>query len=334
MSTTYRVPSGPEYALTGRTRSSRAAKISPFLNPLRAVRPPVPVVVDGEPVQHVRGAVGDEHAAAQLRGQAVAAVDDGRGRALHDARGAVGPERLVAVAAIDAARRPHRPDLGIREGHQRLVEAARLHDVRVAHEVARGRVVHEEGRVVHVAPHAPAVVDGAAPLSAVEGRHHLEGAGLVPQVPVVLGRVDPVVEPPDEAVRVVLGVPLQAAVAVADQRLLVHTQVAVGVAHPPEVRRLAHEHAVGHGLDCARQDELVREDRPAIHLPVVVEVLQDSHAADPLAGVLHARAHREGGHLDDPHASVGVEIDEDRVLDQRLFRHQLDPVAGGERRSS
>ena len=61
---------------------------------------------------------------------------------------------------------------------------------------------------------------------------------------------------------------------------------------------------------------------------VVVEVLEHDDAADRLARVLHPFAHREGRHLDHPQAAVGVEVHQDRILDERLLRDQLDVVAG------
>ena len=207
-------------------------------------------------------------------GQLVAAIDDRRADPLDRQRAVVGAEELIAIAAVDAAGRADRPHHRILAGEERLVEAAGAHEIRVARVVARRDEVREQRRVVHVPEHPPGIVLGRAPLAARERRDRLDLAVLQAQVEITLGRVHHVVHRPEQAVGVVLDGRGGPAVGVADQILGVGLEVAVGVLHQPEVRRLADEHALIQDLERARQHQLVGEDGALVHHAVAVGVFQ------------------------------------------------------------
>ena len=88
-----------------------------------------------------------------------------------------------------------------------------------------------------------------------------------------------VVEGPVEAVGVVLDVDVAAAEAIGHACLRVHAEVAIGVAHEPDVGWLGHEYAVREHFHAAGQHEAVGKDRAAIHAAVTVGVLQHDDAA-------------------------------------------------------
>ena len=231
------------------------------------------VVMDDDAADEVGGGIDDEDVAAELRGKAIAAID--RGRADGGVRGepAVGAEHAGLVAAVDARRRPRpaRPTFtSLFVAAQGLVAAARSQQARVPREVRRRNQIDVQDRLVRVAVDPSGIVLRCAPLAARERLAHLERPLLQPQVDVGLGRVHPVVERPEQAVRVVLDVGVEPPVGVGDELLGVGAQVAVGVAGEPEVGRLADEHAAIEHLQRPRQNQLVEEDRLLVHLPVVV----------------------------------------------------------------
>ena len=143
----------------------------------------------------------------------------------------------------------------------------------------------------------------------------------------MLGRVDPVVERPHQTVGVVLGACLPLAVRVGHQLLGVGAQIAVGVARQPEIRRLGDQHAAVEDLQGARQHEAVEEDRPLVHLPVIVHVFEDDDPAGGIAFRGRGEIGHEPRHFDRPQPSVRIEVDQDRILDHRLRRDELEAVA-------
>jgi hypothetical protein len=93
------------------------------------------------------------------------------------------------------------------------------------------------------------------------------------------------------------------------------------------VRRLTNQDAVVEHLDGPRQHETIREHRPLVHRAVVVGVLEHDHASDRrFLGRRHEVRH-VARHLDDPHPTLEVPVDCDRILDERLARDELDPIA-------
>ena len=147
-------------------------------------------------------------------------------------------------------------------------------------------------------------------------------------MPVVFGRVDRVVEPPEQAVRVVLDTGLAAAVGIADELLRVGLEIAVGVLHQPQVRWLSDQDAVVGHLDRSRQHQLVREHGPLVHDAVAILIFQDDNVVDRLARVHRVRFGHEPGHLENPQPPVRIEIDGDGIHDQRLFGDELRVISG------
>jgi hypothetical protein len=103
--------------------------------------------------------------------------------------------------------------------------------------------------LVRIPVNPPRVVVGYAPFTAGKRLLHLELAVLEAQQNVAFRRVHPVVETPVESVCVLLDPCLAAAIGVGHQLLLVHLEVAVGVLHQPDVRRLGDKHAGIEDLD-------------------------------------------------------------------------------------
>jgi len=143
----------------------------------------------------------------------------------------------------------------------------------------------------------------------------------------VVGVVDPVVDAPEQPVRAVLRIALGIAVVGANEFACVSAKVARGVAREPEVGRGRYEHAVLQHLHRTRQHEAVHEDRGLVHPAVMIRVLEHHDAS---CGTIFSRTLQVGHvapHFHDVHASVGVEVDGDRVLHQRLRGDELQSVA-------
>ena len=139
----------------------------------------------------------------------------------------------------------------------------------------------------------------------------------------------PVVEPPEETVRVLLDARLAASVLIGDELLLVHLQVAVGVLHQPHVRRLGDQHAGIEDLQRSGEDQVVGKDRALVHAAVVIGVFEHDDLADRLHerfGSLKIRD--EPWHLDDPEASLQIPIHDDGILDERFACDQLQVISG------
>jgi hypothetical protein len=101
---------------------------------------------------------------------------------------------------------------------------------------------------------------------------------------------------------------------IGDELLAVHLQIAVGVAHEPQVRGLADEDAAIEDFQRSREHQSLGEHGPLVHLPVELPARLDvGHVA---------------GHLDSPQAAVSVPIDDHRVLDHRFAGDELNVVAG------
>ena len=116
----------------------------------------------------------------------------------------------------------------------------------------------------------------------------------------MLGRVHHVVHRPEQAVGVVLDAAVRVAVGVDDRVLGVGLEVAVGVLHQPQIRRLTDQHAVIEHLQGARHRQLVGEHRLLVHPAVVVGVLEHADPVERLARVAPGRVRQEGQHLERP----------------------------------
>ncbi len=289
------------------------------------------VVLHDDPAHEVARRLGDEDVAVELGGQPVSPVDHWRADGRVGGERPVGAEDTALIAAVHAARRPHRPDrvdLPV-VALERLVAAARPKQTRIARVVGRRHEVHVQDRLVRVPIDPPRVVLRRPPLAARQRLLHVELVVSPAQVDIHLRGVHPVVERPEQAVRVVLDGRLPPAVLIGDQILRIRLQIPVGVFHQPEIRRLADQHAVGEHLERPRQDEPVGEHRAFVHLPVGVGVLEHDDPAGRLVLVRSLDVVHVAGHLDRPEAAIGVPVDEDRILNQRLAGHELDLVPVG-----
>ena len=200
--------------------------------------------------------------------------------------------------------------------------------------VVRRNDIDVQRRLVRIPENPPRIVLRDAPLSARQRLSHVELAVLQSQIDVDLGRVDVVVERPQQAVRVVLDVRFLSPVLIRDELFAIGPQIAVGVLKQPEVRRLRDEHAAIEHFQPARQDEAVLKHRALVHAAVVVRVFEHDNLADRRVLTLRVDVGHVAGHLDGPHAAVAVPVDHDRVLNQRLARDELDAIAGRHVRTS
>jgi hypothetical protein len=141
----------------------------------------------------------------------------------------------------------------------------------------------------------------------------------------------PVVERPEQRVGVVLDVRLTAAVGIGDRLFRVSLAVPVGVLHVPEVRRFRHQHPFVEHFQRPRQYEAVGEDRPFVHPAVAVGVLERDDAAGRVVLVAGADVGHVARHLDRPQPAFLVPVDDDRILDEGLARHELEPVTRRQR---
>jgi len=140
--------------------------------------------------------------------------------------------------------------------------------------------------------------------------------------------MDPVVDAPEKAVGVALDAGFSAPVPRAHQFLGIHLQVAIGVAHQPDVWRLQNEDAVVEDLHGTRLHEAVGEDCPLVQLPVVVGVLEHDDAPDGIQiGLRRLKVADEFRIFDDPQPTIRIPIDGNRILNERLARHEFDVIA-------
>ena len=218
---------------------------------------------------------------------------------------------------------------------ERLVTAASPKQGWVAGEVRRGHQVHVQHGFVVVPIDAAGVVLGRAPLSARQRSLYLERAIDVSQHHVGAGtrHVDAIVEPPQQGVGVHLDVGLAASIGCGDEVFPVTPEIAIRVAHQPDVRGLAHEHALLENLHRQRLDQAVGEHRAPVHDAIAVRVLEHDDAADGLVLAGRLDIAHVPGQLDGPESSSRIPVDRNRILDERLARHQFEAVAGwhGER---
>ena len=70
----------------------------------------------------------------------------------------------------------------------------------------------------------------------------------------------------------------------------------------------------------SREMEPVHVDGALVHLAVLVRVLEDHDPVDRLDLTLAVGIGHVASHLDDPDAAIGVDVDRDRLLDERLAR--------------
>ena len=244
-------------------------------------------------------------------------------------------EHLGPVAAVDARVDAVRPDELLRRGLG--VEARGAAEGRIAQQVARVDDVDAQEVAVVIgiqaaevvlreAPLPTEVAGGADPLTVVE----LEARG-------VGADVEPAVVAPEQRIRSALRIgELRAGRVDAyaevrrDLDLFVSLAIAVCVAAEPEMRRGTDECAVAMEDECARQDDVVQEDRALVHAAIAIGVLEHHHAALRLVFRRPVKVFHVARHLDDPEAAVGAELQDRRVADQRGLGDELDAVARGD----
>ena len=270
--------------------------------------------------------LGNDRRAAKLGRELIAAVDRGAAGDRESFKRAVFAE--FGAAQGDARRDADREDLvgvGTQVDVQARVGGAtaerRLH-VLVAKRVFGRNQIDVQRRVFVVVEESPDVVLRDAPLAAKGGRLFDQFAvdEAVPHGR--LGVVHPIVHRVEQAVVGVLGVARLSVLA--DEFLRIAFHVAVGVAAVPEVRRLGDEDAPSDERHGPRHDELIEEHGRLVVERVAVGVFQDDDLADrvPFAGPVHIE--HPAAHLDDPHPPVGIELETDRIGDERLMGHAFE----------
>ncbi len=127
-----------------------------------------------------------------------------------------------------------------------------------------------------------------------------------------------------------LDVGFQPAVVVGDELFRIGAEIAVRVAGEPQVGRFGDQHTVRQHFERARQHQLVEEHRLLVHPPVIIEILEDADPSERLALAGRGDVRHVAEHLDYPHASIRIEVDEHGLFDHRLARDELDVVSGRE----
>jgi hypothetical protein len=140
--------------------------------------------------------------------------------------------------------------------------------------------------------------------------------------------VHPVVDRPIEAVAVALDASVPQPVLVRHHFLRVDLQVAVRVAHEPQLAWLADEDPAIEHLERAGQYQPVRKDRALVHHAVVVRVLEHRDVADWIQiGFRCLQIAHVPGHLDDPDPPLEIPVHHDGILHERLAGDELDVIA-------
>jgi hypothetical protein len=116
-----------------------------------------------------------------------------------------------------------------------------------------------------------------------------------------------------------------------EQFLAVGHAVVVRVGVLPDVALIGLHREDGswaEGCHPAREDEVVHENAVFVVNAVVVGVLVKGDAADRVALTVRVRSLHVAADLENEHASVSVERDCGRLLDDRIGEHELEAVAG------
>ena len=280
----------------------------------------------------VGGAIGHEGHALHIGRQPRAAIDQGRGDAAIVAGGAVAPEHLTAIAAVEPERGVRRPDVGLFLINQIFIQAARAHQIGIAREIAGADIVHKQRIGVDVAIDAPGIILRHTPLPAPQARHGDKLAlprsgGLVRQVPLMLGHHEQIVHAPIEPVGAVFE-HAQPGKTVRQLHLAVGDKIAIGVACLPQRGRLTDQRAaICQHLEGARQHQLVGKHGALVVNPVIVGVVQHDQAVDRLQAVFHGQIVRPARQFHHPQPAIAIMFDQDRILDQRFGGDQLDGIA-------
>ena len=267
----------------------------------------------------------EEQVSAQFRGQPVAAEK------LRAARRREMVQRLVLLAKAPAPalhirqpdRRPH--DLEARRELPRRIEAAIEDRLLKTPRPLLATRVHEKqlAEIVLAQPPLPAV-----PRDLLLHR----ARGRPAQAVVVVGRVEAVIERPDQPVRLMLEISPAPASDV-KRLLFVRDAVAIRVGVDEEIVRvcLAHDDApLVQRHEHPRQHELVDENRVLVIHAVAFRRPVQGDAADLVELVLAIDVLHVAAQLGDKHPPVAIERDHARLLDVRLAQHQLKLVAGRE----
>ena len=220
----------------------------------------------------------------------------------------------------------------MRRKHTRIGRELEVHANADSHRIlARGIATRHEVAaqpilvVVEVEP--PAIVVRDAPLSRKRGALDIERDARLVAPPRenarVVREVDAIVETPQQPVAAVLGIGEPAVEPIADGDRAIRNEIAVAILDPENLRRRDHERSALQRQHAARQHEAREERLRFVHAPVAVAIEQDADAPVGPQFVAAIDVAHVGAHLDDPHAARGVEHGLDRLLDQRLARHEL-----------
>ncbi len=272
--------------------------------------------------------IDDKHVPVQLCRQPVAAIDHRRADRRIFRERPIGPQNAVLIPAIDAAGRPDRPHLvqvAVWTG-QRFMAAARAQQIRVAHEIAGRNQIHMQRGFVRIPENPPGIVLRDSPLPARQRLQDLERTLPWAQVDVDFRCVDMIVEPPHQAVRVVLDVRFLTPVLIRHELLAIGTEIAVRILKQPQVRRLCDEHAAVEYLQPSRQNEPLLKHGALVHPSIGIGVFEHDNLPDRRVLAAGIDVGHVSGHLDRPQAPLAIPVDHDRVLNQRLARNELDAI--------
>jgi hypothetical protein len=254
--------------------------------------------------------------------------------ALHVANAGRRPDHGEVL--LEAVLHPRRT-VGIRCGRRTArAAAARRRARRVRPVVDRELEVHRSAFAARVhEPRFPVIVRGKSPLAAVRrGRLAQEPGRRPPDPERVVGRVDPVVQVPEQARLLVLDVGV-ATLADAGEHdfALVGDAVAVGVGQLQQIVGVGlagENHAILQRQDHARRHQLVGEHSALVVPAVAFRALPSRDPADRLMLPARLGVHHVADHLADIHPAVAVELDQGWVDHVGLGRHQLHAVTGGQ----
>jgi PKD repeat protein len=197
----------------------------------------------------------------------------------------------------------------------------------IEHAVNR-RLLEEEGRVFAAGGgvvEPPPIVPRQPPLAAAaRDFFHLEAAVSEAVALVFVGDVDPVVQVPDQAARLVLHV-AAARAALEDFHLFVGNAIAGGVAVSPQVEGVgdADHDAVVEWQDHARQQKIIDENAVLVINAVAIGVLMAGHAALRLLLAIRVGGLHVGAHFHHVEDAIAIEGTSHRLGDIRVAQDQL-----------
>lgn len=179
-------------------------------------------------------------------------------------------------------------------------------------------------------PELALIILRRAPLAAIAGNVVFDELAVLPaQAVVVHGGVDPVVERPGHAARLMLQI-ATARAALIHRLLFIAHPIAVGVFVEVDVIRvrLADQHAIGHRQQQARQLELVGKDAMHVVFAIALARPMHGHAARAHQLVRAVDVAHVAAHLRDEEPAIAIEGHANRLRDIRLAQDKVHAITG------